>query len=110
MVNGVNPSDEPTPKKEFKVTARELSEKLGGVTIIAKGEHDIIASKDKELICDIEGSHRRCSGQGLFFLFLFIFFFIFYFLFIFFLLSFFFFFLKEIYWLELWPLLFVGLE
>jgi ATP-dependent NAD(P)H-hydrate dehydratase len=42
-----------------------LCSKLGNVTIVQKGEHDLIANgKDEILICKQEGSNRRCGGQG----------------------------------------------
>lgn len=42
----------------------ELSRSLGGVTIVKKGPHDVIAQADKLLVCREEGSPRRCGGQG----------------------------------------------
>ncbi|PVU93544.1 hypothetical protein BB561_003209 [Smittium simulii] len=37
---------------------------LGGVTIILKGENDIISNGETILICDELGGLKRCGGQG----------------------------------------------
>eukprot|EP01091_Cochliopodium_minus_P011543 TRINITY_DN329_c0_g1_i1.p1 TRINITY_DN329_c0_g1~~TRINITY_DN329_c0_g1_i1.p1 ORF type:complete len:251 (-),score=74.46 TRINITY_DN329_c0_g1_i1:81-797(-) len=55
VLNGVNPKDNPNPKQNFEITPQQLSEKLGGVTIIAKGENDVIVSGKKTLVSSIEG-------------------------------------------------------
>lgn len=44
-------------------TARSVARELG-VTVIRKGQHEIIASKDMYLVNDTEGSLRRVGGQG----------------------------------------------
>lgn len=41
-----------------------LSRKMGNVTIVQKGEDDIISDGDNALVCTAEGSPRRCGGQG----------------------------------------------
>ncbi|XP_077984226.1 ATP-dependent (S)-NAD(P)H-hydrate dehydratase-like [Glandiceps talaboti] len=41
-----------------------LARSLGNVTIVRKGENDIIADGDNVLVCCGEGSPRRCGGQG----------------------------------------------
>ncbi|KAM7542099.1 hypothetical protein Aperf_G00000009153 [Anoplocephala perfoliata] len=51
------PSDDP---HETVKLAREL----GGVTIIRKGPQDIISDGNQLIVCDAEGSPRRCGGQG----------------------------------------------
>ncbi|XP_028402222.1 ATP-dependent (S)-NAD(P)H-hydrate dehydratase-like [Dendronephthya gigantea] len=43
---------------------KQLAMALGGVTINAKGRHDIISDGEKVLTCELEGSLRRCGGQG----------------------------------------------
>ncbi|CAL1532462.1 unnamed protein product [Lymnaea stagnalis] len=46
------------------VTVTELSRKLGHVTILQKGPHDIITDGENVLVCSETGSPRRCGGQG----------------------------------------------
>jgi len=41
-----------------------LASKLGGVTILHKGEHDIMSNGIHTNICEKLGSPRRCGGQG----------------------------------------------
>ncbi|KAM9190007.1 LOW QUALITY PROTEIN: ATP-dependent (S)-NAD(P)H-hydrate dehydratase [Dugong dugon] len=41
-----------------------LSQALGNLTIIQKGERDVISDGDQVLVCSQEGSRRRCGGQG----------------------------------------------
>ncbi|XP_062831524.1 ATP-dependent (S)-NAD(P)H-hydrate dehydratase isoform X3 [Anolis carolinensis] len=41
-----------------------LSQALGNVTIVQKGERDLISDGEKVLVCSHEGSSRRCGGQG----------------------------------------------
>ncbi|XP_038056666.1 ATP-dependent (S)-NAD(P)H-hydrate dehydratase-like [Patiria miniata] len=41
-----------------------LSQKLGNVTIVMKGENDIISNGINVLVCCGDGSGRRCGGQG----------------------------------------------
>ncbi|XP_060039759.1 ATP-dependent (S)-NAD(P)H-hydrate dehydratase isoform X2 [Erinaceus europaeus] len=43
---------------------RGLSEALGGVTVLRKGERDLVSDGRQVLVCDQEGSLRRCGGQG----------------------------------------------
>ncbi|KAL3879584.1 hypothetical protein ACJMK2_031875 [Sinanodonta woodiana] len=43
---------------------KRLSQKLGYVTIVQKGENDIISNGTQVLVCCGEGSPRRCGGQG----------------------------------------------
>ncbi|KAJ5569767.1 YjeF C-terminal domain carbohydrate kinase-like protein [Penicillium hispanicum] len=42
----------------------ELSEALGGVTIIQKGPHDVISNGVTSIINDIQGGFKRSGGQG----------------------------------------------
>ncbi|XP_041128615.1 ATP-dependent (S)-NAD(P)H-hydrate dehydratase-like [Polyodon spathula] len=41
-----------------------LSQAMGNVTIVQKGEKDIISDGDKVIVCSHEGSSCRCGGQG----------------------------------------------
>ncbi|XP_012320182.1 ATP-dependent (S)-NAD(P)H-hydrate dehydratase isoform X2 [Aotus nancymaae] len=41
-----------------------LSQALGNVTVVQKGEHDILSDGQQVLVCSQEGSSRRCGGQG----------------------------------------------
>ncbi|XP_030057412.1 ATP-dependent (S)-NAD(P)H-hydrate dehydratase isoform X2 [Microcaecilia unicolor] len=41
-----------------------LSQALGNLTIVQKGERDLISDGQKVLVCSHEGSNRRCGGQG----------------------------------------------
>ncbi|XP_065828782.1 ATP-dependent (S)-NAD(P)H-hydrate dehydratase-like [Oscarella lobularis] len=43
---------------------RRLSERLGHVTIVRKGEEDVVSNGRQVLTCGIPGSIRRCGGQG----------------------------------------------
>lgn len=46
------------------VNVKTLCEKMGNVTIVQKGENDIISDGKQVLVCCNEGSPRRCGGQG----------------------------------------------
>ncbi|KND04869.1 hypothetical protein, variant [Spizellomyces punctatus DAOM BR117] len=51
--------------KEYRDdVALKLSQAFGNVTILQKGSRDIISNGKEVLICDAEGSPRRCGGQG----------------------------------------------
>uniref|UniRef100_A0A8D0FWZ8 ATP-dependent (S)-NAD(P)H-hydrate dehydratase n=1 Tax=Strix occidentalis caurina TaxID=311401 RepID=A0A8D0FWZ8_STROC len=41
-----------------------LSQAMGNLTIVQKGERDLISDGEKVLVCSHEGSSRRCGGQG----------------------------------------------
>ncbi|KAL4691205.1 hypothetical protein H8959_014166 [Pygathrix nigripes] len=41
-----------------------LSRALGNVTVVQKGERDILSNGQQVLVCSQEGSSRRCGGQG----------------------------------------------
>ncbi|XP_064637236.1 ATP-dependent (S)-NAD(P)H-hydrate dehydratase-like isoform X2 [Lineus longissimus] len=43
---------------------RKLCQAMGNVTIVRKGLEDIISDGNNVLVCDSEGSLRRCGGQG----------------------------------------------
>lgn len=53
------PKDSPTEK-----LASILSNAFGGVTILQKGEHDIVSNGDRTEIVDIAGGLKRVGGQG----------------------------------------------
>ncbi|CAH8627151.1 unnamed protein product [Dicrocoelium dendriticum] len=38
---------------------------LGGVTIVRKGPSDVISNGEMTIVCEEDGSPRRCGGQGL---------------------------------------------
>ncbi|XP_067842824.1 ATP-dependent (S)-NAD(P)H-hydrate dehydratase [Heptranchias perlo] len=42
----------------------QLSQALGNVTIVQKGQKDLISDGATVLVCTQEGSGRRCGGQG----------------------------------------------
>ncbi|CAO3642254.1 unnamed protein product [Mucor hiemalis] len=44
--------------------AKQLSNALGGVTVVQKGAIDFITNGDEVLQCDIEGGLKRMGGQG----------------------------------------------
>ncbi|XP_066562271.1 ATP-dependent (S)-NAD(P)H-hydrate dehydratase isoform X1 [Amia ocellicauda] len=47
-----------------KRNVMRLSEAMGNLTVVLKGEEDIIFDGDKMVVCSHEGSSRRCGGQG----------------------------------------------
>ncbi|XP_062288083.1 ATP-dependent (S)-NAD(P)H-hydrate dehydratase isoform X3 [Scomber scombrus] len=42
----------------------QLSVAMGNLTVVLKGEQDLITDGSKVVSCSIEGSGRRCGGQG----------------------------------------------
>ncbi|CAG5121031.1 unnamed protein product [Candidula unifasciata] len=54
---------EPDPTEPI-ISVKELCRKLGHVTIVHKGLHDIISDGEQVLVCSEQGSPRRCGGQG----------------------------------------------
>ncbi|BFZ24568.1 hypothetical protein BsWGS_27607 [Bradybaena similaris] len=54
---------DPDPSEPI-ISVKELCRKLGHVTIVHKGLHDIISNGDQVLVCSEQGSTRRCGGQG----------------------------------------------
>ncbi|OMH81289.1 ATP-dependent (S)-NAD(P)H-hydrate dehydratase [Zancudomyces culisetae] len=44
--------------------AVECAKKLGGVTVVVKGEHDIITNGETVVYCSEQGGLKRCGGQG----------------------------------------------
>ncbi|KAI8922043.1 Ribokinase-like protein [Powellomyces hirtus] len=51
-------------KEHVETAAEKLSQALGNVTILQKGENDTISNGKEVLTCSAEGSPRRCGGQG----------------------------------------------
>ncbi|XP_028847709.1 ATP-dependent (S)-NAD(P)H-hydrate dehydratase isoform X2 [Denticeps clupeoides] len=43
---------------------QQLSLAMGNITVVLKGEEDIITDGNKVITCSQEGSGRRCGGQG----------------------------------------------
>lgn len=56
-------SDVPKDEDEILSVTR-VGELLDNVTVVRKGARDIIGDGTKYLVCDHQGSPRRCSGQG----------------------------------------------
>ena len=57
---GSSSSEEETVVQEVV----ELSRALGNITILKKGEIDVISDGNHAVLCQLEGSPRRCGGQG----------------------------------------------
>ncbi|KAL0491210.1 ATP-dependent (S)-NAD(P)H-hydrate dehydratase [Acrasis kona] len=58
---------DPEDQKQQEKLIRDLCDKLGNVTVVRKGGKDIICSGKSDehyLTCEVEGSPRRCGGQG----------------------------------------------
>ena len=45
-------------------SVQQLSRELGNVSVVHKGEHDVLSNGTAVLVCSEEGSLRRCGGQG----------------------------------------------
>ncbi|XP_007227995.1 ATP-dependent (S)-NAD(P)H-hydrate dehydratase isoform X3 [Astyanax mexicanus] len=54
----------PLDSTDLKSCAQQLSLAMGNVTIVLKGEEDIITDGNRVLSCIHSGSGRRCGGQG----------------------------------------------
>ncbi|XP_051882027.1 ATP-dependent (S)-NAD(P)H-hydrate dehydratase isoform X2 [Pristis pectinata] len=54
----------PVDVKDYQGTLLQLSQALGNVTIVQKGQKDLISDGATVLVCSLEGSGRRCGGQG----------------------------------------------
>ncbi|XP_059826561.1 ATP-dependent (S)-NAD(P)H-hydrate dehydratase isoform X1 [Hypanus sabinus] len=54
----------PGDAKDYQGTLLQLSRALGNVTIVQKGKKDLISDGTTVLECSLEGSGRRCGGQG----------------------------------------------
>ncbi|XP_073701903.1 ATP-dependent (S)-NAD(P)H-hydrate dehydratase isoform X1 [Garra rufa] len=55
---------EPLDSTDRKRSAQQLSIAMGHLTLVLKGEEDIITDGKNMLTCSQEGSGRRCGGQG----------------------------------------------
>ncbi|XP_077199875.1 ATP-dependent (S)-NAD(P)H-hydrate dehydratase isoform X3 [Paroedura picta] len=55
---------DPVDSNDHHGCVLRLSQALGNVTIVQKGERDLISDGEKVLVCSHEGSSRRCGGQG----------------------------------------------
>ncbi|KAL2919401.1 hypothetical protein HK105_201045 [Polyrhizophydium stewartii] len=49
---------------DLDMLARRMSRQLGNVTVLHKGEADVVALGDRMMLCTRQGSPRRCGGQG----------------------------------------------
>ncbi|XP_017655441.1 ATP-dependent (S)-NAD(P)H-hydrate dehydratase-like [Nannospalax galili] len=50
--------------KDHSGSVLKLSQVLGNITVVQKGEHDLISDSQQVLVCSQEGSSCRCGGQG----------------------------------------------
>ncbi|XP_039082610.1 ATP-dependent (S)-NAD(P)H-hydrate dehydratase isoform X3 [Hyaena hyaena] len=55
---------DPVDSSDHREAVRRLSQALGNVTVVQKGERDVISDGEHVLECAHEGSGRRCGGQG----------------------------------------------
>ncbi|KAI1885336.1 hypothetical protein AGOR_G00219090 [Albula goreensis] len=55
---------EPLDSRDNQRTAVQLSAAMGNLTVVLKGEEDVITDGNKVIVCSQEGSGRRCGGQG----------------------------------------------
>uniref|UniRef100_A0A8C7A0X8 ATP-dependent (S)-NAD(P)H-hydrate dehydratase n=1 Tax=Neovison vison TaxID=452646 RepID=A0A8C7A0X8_NEOVI len=55
---------DPADGSDHREAVRRLSWALGNVTVVQKGERDVISDGEQVLECVQEGSGRRCGGQG----------------------------------------------
>uniref|UniRef100_A0A3B4Y327 ATP-dependent (S)-NAD(P)H-hydrate dehydratase n=1 Tax=Seriola lalandi dorsalis TaxID=1841481 RepID=A0A3B4Y327_SERLL len=51
-------------KIDHQRSVMQLSVAMGNLTLVLKGEQDLITDGSKVISCSIEGSGRRCGGQG----------------------------------------------
>ncbi|KAM4859889.1 ATP-dependent (S)-NAD(P)H-hydrate dehydratase isoform 1-T1 [Thomomys bottae] len=54
----------PVDDRDHRESVLRLSRALGNVTVVQKGEQDLISNGQQVLACSQEGSSRRCGGQG----------------------------------------------
>uniref|UniRef100_A0A8C6GTG4 ATP-dependent (S)-NAD(P)H-hydrate dehydratase n=1 Tax=Mus spicilegus TaxID=10103 RepID=A0A8C6GTG4_MUSSI len=54
----------PMDSKDLRGSTLKLSQALGNITVVQKGEQDLISNGQQVLVCNQEGSSRRCGGQG----------------------------------------------
>ncbi|XP_066841661.1 ATP-dependent (S)-NAD(P)H-hydrate dehydratase isoform X4 [Anser cygnoides] len=55
---------DPVDSSDHHGCVLRLSQAMGNLTVVQKGERDLISDGDKVLVCSHEGSSRRCGGQG----------------------------------------------
>ncbi|XP_020315770.1 ATP-dependent (S)-NAD(P)H-hydrate dehydratase-like isoform X4 [Oncorhynchus kisutch] len=55
---------EPLDSSDHQRSAMELSVAMGNLTVVLKGEDDLITDGKKVILCRQEGSGCRCGGQG----------------------------------------------
>ncbi|XP_045909465.1 ATP-dependent (S)-NAD(P)H-hydrate dehydratase isoform X2 [Micropterus dolomieu] len=55
---------EPMDSSDHQRSVMQLSAAMGNLTLVLKGEQDFISDGSKVISCSIEGSGRRCGGQG----------------------------------------------
>ncbi|XP_015106569.1 ATP-dependent (S)-NAD(P)H-hydrate dehydratase isoform X5 [Vicugna pacos] len=55
---------DPLDGQDRRGAVLRLSQALGNVTVVQKGERDVISDGEQVLECSQEGSGRRCGGQG----------------------------------------------
>eukprot|EP00064_Thunnus_orientalis_P001644 superscaffoldBa00000112_g1647 len=55
---------EPMDSSDQQRSVMQLSVAMGNLTVVLKGEQDLITDGSKVISCSIEGSGRRCGGQG----------------------------------------------
>uniref|UniRef100_A0A8C5LAH0 ATP-dependent (S)-NAD(P)H-hydrate dehydratase n=1 Tax=Jaculus jaculus TaxID=51337 RepID=A0A8C5LAH0_JACJA len=54
----------PMDTKDDSGCVLRLSQALGNVTVVRKGEQDLMSDGQQVLVCNQKGSSRRCGGQG----------------------------------------------
>ncbi|XP_017265598.1 ATP-dependent (S)-NAD(P)H-hydrate dehydratase isoform X4 [Kryptolebias marmoratus] len=55
---------EPLNSSDHSRSVMQLSGAMGNLTLVLKGEQDLISDGSKVYSCSVEGSGRRCGGQG----------------------------------------------
>lgn len=55
---------EPMDSGDGHAAVQRLSQALGNVTVVRKGQQDVMSDGQEVLVCNQEGSARRCGGQG----------------------------------------------
>ncbi|KAK2839925.1 hypothetical protein Q5P01_013665 [Channa striata] len=55
---------EPMDSSDLQRSVLQLSVAMGNLTVVLKGEQDLITDGTKVISCSVEGSGRRCGGQG----------------------------------------------
>uniref|UniRef100_A0A3Q2QWA6 ATP-dependent (S)-NAD(P)H-hydrate dehydratase n=1 Tax=Fundulus heteroclitus TaxID=8078 RepID=A0A3Q2QWA6_FUNHE len=54
----------PMNGSDHRRSVMQLSGAMGNLTLVLKGEQDLISDGNKVYSCSVEGSGRRCGGQG----------------------------------------------